>query len=80
MESLFFFTYAYAPSEPILIQILVSFLIFRQPTGASAGVFELRPELRAEFNPFFYHYSRSQKSKVNSTLLWRTLDSIWVVY
>ena len=33
-------------------------------TPAAIGKFELKKEKYLEFNPFFYHYSRSEQSKV----------------
>lgn len=35
----------------------------REPIGTSAGVFELKPSCRSEYNSFFYHYSKTDMSK-----------------
>nr|XP_032821084.1 E3 ubiquitin-protein ligase UBR2-like isoform X2 [Petromyzon marinus] len=37
--------------------------VFRKPGLTGRGVYELRPECTAEYNPFFYHYRRSEQSK-----------------
>ena len=36
----------------------------RKPTSTSKGQYTLKPELEKQFNPFFYHYSKVQLSKV----------------
>lgn len=38
----------------------------RKPTESTGKVvFELKPELHVEYNPCFYHYNKSEQSKVN---------------
>ncbi|KAK3092305.1 hypothetical protein FSP39_001069, partial [Pinctada imbricata] len=47
---------------------------FRKPvssTSASVGKFELSTDKYKEFNPFFYHYSRSEQSKAEEAQLKR---------
>ncbi|CAD6191000.1 unnamed protein product [Caenorhabditis auriculariae] len=36
---------------------------FRKPVATSAGQFHLRESFYCEYNPFFYHYSRSDQSQ-----------------
>jgi hypothetical protein len=37
----------------------------RKPTGTTGkGMYELKEESYEQYNPFFYHYSRSERSKV----------------
>ena len=41
---------------------------FWKPTGAGGkGQYELKAECYKEYNPFFYHYIRSEQSKVHRT-------------
>jgi len=39
-------------------------MLFRKPGVSGHGLYELKKEYLKEFNPFFYHYSRPQHSKV----------------
>lgn len=36
---------------------------FKKPSEGAPGRFELKPELRQEYNPFSYHYLRSEISE-----------------
>ncbi|XP_064624216.1 E3 ubiquitin-protein ligase UBR2-like isoform X2 [Lineus longissimus] len=36
---------------------------FKKPTGSGKGVFVLKDEYYTEYNPYFYHYSRSDQTK-----------------
>ena len=36
----------------------------RKPGVSGHGLYEVKKECLPEFNPFFYHYSKSQHSKV----------------
>ena len=36
----------------------------RKPGVSGHGLYEVKKERLPEFNPFFYHYSKSQHSKV----------------
>ena len=37
----------------------------RKPTSSTGkGMYELKPECYKEYNPFFYHYTRAEQSKV----------------
>lgn len=36
----------------------------RKPGLTGRGVYELKPEYYEQYNPFFYHYSASDHSKV----------------
>jgi E3 ubiquitin-protein ligase UBR2 len=40
--------------------------ICRKPgtTMGGKGIFDLKEEFYKEYNPYFYHYSRSEQSKV----------------
>lgn len=40
---------------------------FRKPGVSGHGLYEVKKECLAEFNPFFYHYSRSQHSKAEES-------------
>lgn len=40
--------------------------LFRKPGVSGHGLYGLKNEWLKEFNPFFYHYSRPQHSKVHS--------------
>lgn len=39
----------------------------RKPGVSGHGLYEVKKECLPEFNPFFYHYSKSQHSKVGPT-------------
>ena len=42
----------------------------RKPTGAAGkGLYELKPELFVEYNPCFYHYSKTEQAKVEISSL-----------
>lgn len=42
---------------------------FRKPGVSGHGLYEVKKERLEEFNPFFYHYSRSQHSKVTQRVI-----------
>ncbi|XP_055331894.1 E3 ubiquitin-protein ligase UBR2-like isoform X2 [Paramacrobiotus metropolitanus] len=41
--------------------------VFKRPSAASKGYFELKPEFTSHYNMFFYHYSRIEHSKAEDT-------------
>ncbi len=38
------------------------------PSSTAKGVYELKPEYQSCYSPYFYHYSRSEKTKVKNDL------------
>ena len=40
----------------------------RRGAGVGKSVFELKKEFEKEFNPFFYHYTRVDHSKVGGVM------------
>ncbi|VDO99734.1 unnamed protein product [Soboliphyme baturini] len=55
------------PEDPFdktgLEDVINSVAIFKPPKDGSAGQFELKPECLNEYNPFFWHYSKSEMSE-----------------
>ncbi|XP_043930148.1 E3 ubiquitin-protein ligase UBR1 [Protopterus annectens] len=49
--------------ETGLEKVIQKVATFRKPVGSSCGVYEVKKESLKEFNPFFYHYSKSQQTK-----------------
>lgn len=43
--------------------ILFNYYLYRKPASTAAGQFHLKEEFLAEYNPFFYHYSKSDTSQ-----------------
>jgi len=54
----------------ILVAITTFMNARRKPSNTSKGQYTLKPELEKQFNPFFYHYSKVQLSKVPSTVIY----------
>uniref|UniRef100_A0A8C2DRB6 E3 ubiquitin-protein ligase n=1 Tax=Cyprinus carpio TaxID=7962 RepID=A0A8C2DRB6_CYPCA len=50
--------------ETWLETVVSKVAIFKKPGVSGHGLYELKKECLKEFNPFFYHYSRPQHSKV----------------
>uniref|UniRef100_A0A8C2DRS7 E3 ubiquitin-protein ligase n=1 Tax=Cyprinus carpio TaxID=7962 RepID=A0A8C2DRS7_CYPCA len=50
--------------ETGLETVISKVAIFKKPGVSGHGLYELKKECLEEFNPFFYHYSRPQHSKV----------------
>uniref|UniRef100_A0A665WTG0 E3 ubiquitin-protein ligase n=1 Tax=Echeneis naucrates TaxID=173247 RepID=A0A665WTG0_ECHNA len=50
--------------ETGLETVITKVATFRKPGVSGHGLYEVKKERLVEFNPFFYHYSRSQHSKV----------------
>lgn len=47
------------------------FFVCRKPTGTSGkGMYELKEECFERYNPFFYHYTRAERSKVKNLSPW----------
>ncbi|KAK2826083.1 hypothetical protein Q5P01_020297 [Channa striata] len=49
--------------ETGLESVIAKVATFKKPGVSGHGLYEVKKELLVEFNPFFYHYSRSQHSK-----------------
>lgn len=55
--------------------------VLRKPGVSGHGLYEVKKEHLVEFNPFFYHYSRSQHSKVRRYLncfTWNWHKFCWI--
>uniref|UniRef100_A0A8C2DRD5 E3 ubiquitin-protein ligase n=1 Tax=Cyprinus carpio TaxID=7962 RepID=A0A8C2DRD5_CYPCA len=52
--------------ETWLETVVSKVAIFKKPGVSGHGLYELKKECLKEFNPFFYHYSRPQHSKVRA--------------
>ncbi|XP_058847458.1 E3 ubiquitin-protein ligase UBR1-like [Acipenser ruthenus] len=50
-------------NETGLENVIQKVATFKKPGVSGHGVYELKKECLKEFNPFFYHYSKSQHSK-----------------
>ncbi|MGH0170906.1 UNVERIFIED_CONTAM: hypothetical protein FKN15_077222 [Acipenser sinensis] len=50
-------------NETGLEKVIEKVATFKKPGVSGHGVYELKKECLKEFNPFFYHYSKSQHSK-----------------
>ncbi|KAM9356224.1 E3 ubiquitin-protein ligase UBR1 isoform 2-T2 [Pholidichthys leucotaenia] len=48
-------------------RVITKVATFKKPGVSGHGLYELKKECLAEFNPFFYHYSRSQHSKAEES-------------
>ncbi|XP_075874232.1 E3 ubiquitin-protein ligase UBR1 isoform X1 [Nelusetta ayraudi] len=53
--------------ETGLETVITKVATFRKPGVSGHGLYEVKKERLAEFNPFFYHYSRSQHSKAEES-------------
>ncbi|KAF3701229.1 E3 ubiquitin-protein ligase UBR1 [Channa argus] len=53
--------------ETCLESVLAKVATFKKPGVSGHGLYEVKKELLVEFNPFFYHYSRSQHSKAEES-------------
>ena len=42
---------------------------FKKPAGGGNGKYELKDQYYQEYSPFFYHYSKSDQSKVKEELI-----------
>ncbi|XP_038123293.1 E3 ubiquitin-protein ligase UBR1 isoform X2 [Cyprinodon tularosa] len=47
--------------------VIAKVATFRKPGVSGHGLYELKKERLIDFNPFFYHYSRSQRSKAEES-------------
>uniref|UniRef100_A0AAR2J1E2 E3 ubiquitin-protein ligase n=1 Tax=Pygocentrus nattereri TaxID=42514 RepID=A0AAR2J1E2_PYGNA len=52
--------------ETGLESVIAKVATFKKPGVSGHGLYELKKECLKEFNPFFYHYTKSQHSKVQS--------------
>ena len=61
---------------------VVSCLYFRKPKNLSGkGMYEVKDEFYKDYNPYFYHYSKSEQAKVciinnNCVYIWCTFSKI----
>nr|XP_046268930.1 E3 ubiquitin-protein ligase UBR1 isoform X2 [Scatophagus argus] len=53
--------------ETGLETVITKVATFKKPGVSGHGLYEVKKERLAEFNPFFYHYSRSQHSKAEES-------------
>ncbi|TKS86434.1 E3 ubiquitin-protein ligase UBR1 [Collichthys lucidus] len=53
--------------ETGLENVITKVATFKKPGVSGHGLYEVKKERLAEFNPFFYHYSRSQHSKAEES-------------
>uniref|UniRef100_A0A671WAZ7 E3 ubiquitin-protein ligase n=1 Tax=Sparus aurata TaxID=8175 RepID=A0A671WAZ7_SPAAU len=53
--------------ETGLEAVITKVATFKKPGVSGHGLYEVRKERLVEFNPFFYHYSRSQHSKAEES-------------
>uniref|UniRef100_A0A665WSZ6 E3 ubiquitin-protein ligase n=1 Tax=Echeneis naucrates TaxID=173247 RepID=A0A665WSZ6_ECHNA len=53
--------------ETGLETVITKVATFRKPGVSGHGLYEVKKERLVEFNPFFYHYSRSQHSKAEES-------------
>ncbi|XP_072313992.1 E3 ubiquitin-protein ligase UBR1 isoform X2 [Eucyclogobius newberryi] len=53
--------------ETGLESVITKVATFKKPGVSGHGLYEVKKELLEEFNPFFYHYSRSQHSKAEES-------------
>uniref|UniRef100_A0A668W7K6 E3 ubiquitin-protein ligase n=1 Tax=Oreochromis aureus TaxID=47969 RepID=A0A668W7K6_OREAU len=53
--------------ETGLETVITKVAIFKKPGVSGHGLYEVKKEHLVEFNPFFYHYSRSQHSKAEES-------------
>ncbi|CAG5866408.1 unnamed protein product [Menidia menidia] len=53
--------------ETGLEAVIAKVATFRRPGVSGHGLYEVKKDLLQEFNPFFYHYSRSQHSKAEES-------------
>uniref|UniRef100_A0A3Q3G1J9 E3 ubiquitin-protein ligase n=1 Tax=Labrus bergylta TaxID=56723 RepID=A0A3Q3G1J9_9LABR len=53
--------------ETGLESVITKVATFKKPGVSGHGLYEVKKECLAEFNPFFYHYSRSQHSKAEES-------------
>ncbi|XP_069008290.1 E3 ubiquitin-protein ligase UBR1 isoform X1 [Embiotoca jacksoni] len=53
--------------ETGLETVITKVATFKKPGVSGHGLYEVKKELQKEFNPFFYHYSRSQHSKAEES-------------
>ncbi|KAF7658034.1 hypothetical protein LDENG_00018910 [Lucifuga dentata] len=53
--------------ETGLESVITKVATFKKPGVSGHGLYEVKKEHVAEFNPFFYHYSRSQHSKAEES-------------
>uniref|UniRef100_A0A914X7B7 E3 ubiquitin-protein ligase n=1 Tax=Plectus sambesii TaxID=2011161 RepID=A0A914X7B7_9BILA len=56
------------PDDPLIEKLSLDEVVraigdFRKPAGTTAGTFQLKASFREEYNPFFYHYSKSDLSQ-----------------
>uniref|UniRef100_I3KW87 E3 ubiquitin-protein ligase n=1 Tax=Oreochromis niloticus TaxID=8128 RepID=I3KW87_ORENI len=55
------------PENVCLETVITKVAIFKKPGVSGHGLYEVKKEHLVEFNPFFYHYSRSQHSKAEES-------------
>lgn len=60
------------------LESVFSLSVFRKPGVSGHGLYEVKKDCLKEFNPFFYHYSRSQHSKVFQCEIKRILYGVAV--
>ncbi|KAM4541816.1 E3 ubiquitin-protein ligase UBR1 [Odontesthes bonariensis] len=53
--------------ETGLEAVITKVATFKRPGVSGHGLYEVKKDLLQEFNPFFYHYSRSQHSKAEES-------------
>uniref|UniRef100_A0A1A8DB74 E3 ubiquitin-protein ligase n=1 Tax=Nothobranchius kadleci TaxID=1051664 RepID=A0A1A8DB74_NOTKA len=53
--------------ETGLEAVITKVATFKKPGVSGHGLYEVKKDCLAEFNPFFYHYSRSQHSKAEES-------------
>ncbi|XP_034051112.1 E3 ubiquitin-protein ligase UBR1 isoform X2 [Thalassophryne amazonica] len=53
--------------ETGLEAVLSKVSTFKKPGASGPGLYEIKKEYLVEFNPFFYHYSRSQHTKAEES-------------
>ncbi|XP_007553185.1 E3 ubiquitin-protein ligase UBR1 isoform X1 [Poecilia formosa] len=53
--------------ETGLEAVIAKVATFRKPGVSGHGLYEVKKERLMDFNPFFYHYSRSQRSKAEES-------------
>uniref|UniRef100_A0AAQ5Y7S9 E3 ubiquitin-protein ligase n=1 Tax=Amphiprion ocellaris TaxID=80972 RepID=A0AAQ5Y7S9_AMPOC len=55
------------PENVSLESVITKVATFKKPGVSGHGLYEVKKERLMEFNPFFYHYSRSQHSKAEES-------------
>ena len=53
--------------ETGLEEVVEEVATFKKPSGGGNGKYELKEQYYAEYCPFFYHYSKSDQSKVRQS-------------